>query len=195
MKPYDGYKSERTVGAAFGQLPAGAYVGKITSVKIEGQEPDQTLAVAVDVTEGEHAGYFSRRLKHDQENSTGKYEVKYKGVYRLRIPNSANTKAKYPDSDKRRFNELIWCVETSNPGYHWDWNEKSLIGRAIGFSMQEDEYNGNQFTRIGRPEVVDDVRNGNVKPMRPRKPRQDSEASARADIPSGFTEVETEIPF
>lgn len=195
MKAFDGFKSEKSnTGAGFGQLPAGAYVGKITSVKIEGAEPDQTLAIAVDVTEGEHAGYFSRRLKHDQEMG-GQFEVRYKGVYRLRIPNPANTRAMYPDSDKKRFGDAIWRIEASNPGYHWDWNEKGLVGRAVGFSMQDCTYNGNPYTAIGRFEVVDDVRAGNVPMMKPRKPRGDASASAPADVPAGFTQVEEELPF
>ena len=196
MKAFEGFKSEKSGAAGFGQLPTGAYVGKITSVKVEGQEPDQTLAIAVDVTEGEHAGYFSLRLKHDQENSSGKYEVKYKGVYRLRIPNAANTKAMYPESDLKRFNDAIWRIEASNPGYHWDWNEKGLVGRAVGFSMQEDEYNGNTFTRIGRFEVVDDVRAGSVPMMKPRKPRNNTAAvTTSSAVPAGFTQVEEELPF
>ena len=197
MKAFEGFKSEKSGAVSFGQLPTGAYVGKITSVKVEGQEPDQTLAIAVDVTEGEHAGYFSRRLKHDQENSSGKYEVKYKGVYRLRIPNAANTRAMYPESDLKRFNDAIWRIEASNPGYHWDWNEKSLVGRAVGFSMQEDEYNGNTFTRIGRFEVVDDVRAGSVPAMKPRKPRASTSAAVTTSsaVPTGFTQVEEELPF
>ena len=148
------------------------------------------------MTEGEHAGYFSLRLKHDQENSSGKYEVKYKGVYRLRIPNAANTKAMYPESDLKRFNDAIWRIEASNPGYHWDWNEKGLVGRAVGFSMQEDEYNGNTFTRIGRFEVVDDVRAGSVPMMKPRKPRNNTATVTTASaVPAGFTPVEEELPF
>ena len=197
MKAFEGFKSEKSNGASFGQLPAGAYVGKITSVKIEGQEPDQTLAIALDVTEGEHAGYFSRRLKHDQENSTGKYEVKYKGVFRLRIPNPENTRAMYPDSDKRRFNDAIWRIEASNPGYHWDWNEKSLVGRVVGFSMQDCTYNDIPYTAIGRLEVIDDVRAGKLPIMKPRKPRSDSSTTVTAPsaVPSGFTQVEEELPF
>ena len=196
MKAFEGFKSEKSGAVSFGQLPTGAYVGKITSVKVEGQEPDQTLAIAVDVTEGEHAGYFSQRLKHDQENSAGKYEVKYKGVYRLRIPNPENTKAMYPESDLKRFNDAIWRIEASNPGYHWDWNEKGLVGRAVGFSMQEDEYNGNTFTRIGRFEVVDDVRAGSVPMMKPRKPRNNTAAvTTSSAVPAGFTQVEEELPF
>jgi hypothetical protein len=196
MKAFDGFESKKSGSGSFGQLPAGAYVGKITSVKIEGAEPDQTLAIAVDVTEGEHAGYFSRRLKDDQE-AGGKFEIKYKGVYRLRIPNQANTKAMYPDSDKKRFGDAIWRIEASNPGYHWDWNEKGLIGRAIGFSMQDCEFNGHQYTAIGRFEVVDDVRAGSVPKMSPRKPRSDASATMTDEpsAPSGFTQVETELPF
>ena len=194
MKAFEGFKSESSGNGAYEQLPAGPYVAKITNVKIDGVEPDQSLVLRLEVLEGEYKDYFSKRYQHDKDNG-GMYEAKYKGDYRLRIPNPANTKSKYPDSDKRRFNDAIWRIERSNEGYHWDWNEKGLIGKVVGMSMQDDEYNGNQFTRIGRLEVAQDVRNGIVGIMKPRK-RQETTTEAVGFTSSGFTAVENvEVPF
>lgn len=188
MKAYDGFKSEAQ-GNKFEQLPAGPYEAKILNVKIDGQEPDQTLVLRLDIIEGEYKDYFTKRYQHDKENAS-QYEARYKGDFKLRIPNDANTNARYPDSDKRRFNDAIWRIEKSNEGYHWDWNEKGLIGKIIGINMQDDEYNGNRFTRIGRLEVAQDVRSGIVGVMPPRK-RQEQTAE-----PAGFTAVENiEVPF
>ena len=89
-----------------------------------------------------------------------------------------------------RRSDAIWRIEKSNEGFHWDWDEKKLIGKVIGINMQEDEYNGNRFTRIGRLEVAQDVRSGIVGVMPPRK-RQEQTAE-----PAGFTAVENiEVPF
>ena len=58
-------------------------------------------------------------------------------------------------------------------------------------------FNGNPYTQIGRLEVADDVRNGVVKPMKPKK---DSGSAPAAEAPAtstpAFTVVETDdLPF
>ena len=193
MKAFSGFKAEAS-GTNSRSLPAGAYVAKIKGVKIDGLEPDQQLVLRLDVAEGEYKDFFFNRFKRDQE--TSKYEVKYKGDFSLRIPNDANTKAMYPDSDKKRFNDAIYRIEESNPGYHWDWNEQGLKGLLIGINMQNAEYNGYKFTKIGRLEIVDDVRNGSVQTMAPREPRGDADDRTFIDKQSGFVGIETEeLPF
>ena len=192
MKQFEGFKSEAS-SAAYPMLPEGPYVAVIKAVKIDGQEPDQTLVIRVDVSEGEHAKYFTNRYEHDKA-AGGQYEVKYKGDYRLRIPNPRNTKALYPETDRRRFNDAIFRVEQSNPGYTWDWDENKLVGKTVGINMQAGEYNGAPYTTIGRFETANDVRNGIVKAMKPRKPRGEV-ASAPASEPA-FTQVDNvDIPF
>ena len=180
MKPFAGFKSE-AISNRPKMLPAGPYVAVIKAVKIDGQEPDQQLVLRVDVSEGEYKDYFMNRYK--RENESGKYEVKYKGDFKLRIPNPENTKALYPESDLRNFNDAMYRIESSNPGYKWDWEERGLIGKTVGINMQEREYNGNLFTRIGRLENADDVRKGIVKPM-PSK--------VSTDAASGMTVVQQE---
>jgi len=185
MKPFAGFKSEASSNKPR-MLPAGPYVAVIRAVKVDGEEPDQSLILRLDVSEGEYKDYFANRYKRESES--GKYEPKYKGDFRLRIPNPDNTKAMYPESDLRNFNDAMYRIESSNPGYKWDWNEKGLVGLTVGINMQEREFNGNLFTRIGRLENADDVRKGIVRPMASRA----GSTAPNTDAESGMTVVQQE---
>lgn len=193
MKAFNGFKSEASTGK-IKQLPVGAYVAKIKKVFIDGTEPDQYIRLRVDVCEGPFENFYFNRFMQDKDNS--KYEPKYKGDYKIRIPNENNKKALYPESDLKRFNDMIYRIEQSNPGYHWDWNEKGLEGLLVGINVVESEYNGYRFTKIGRTEIVQDVRAGRVTAMEPKAPKGDADDSTFIDQQSGFTAVETdELPF
>lgn len=183
MKPFAGFKSEASSNKPR-MLPAGPYVAVIKAVKVDGEEPDQSLILRLDVSEGEFKDYFMNRYKRESES--GKYEPKYKGDFRLRIPNPDNTKAMYPESDLRNFNDAMYRIESSNPGYKWDWEERGLIGKTVGINMQEKEYNGSTYTKIGRLEIAEDVRKGIVKTM-PSKVSQPT-----TDTESGMTVVQQE---
>lgn len=198
MKPYEGFKAEISRGAKMEPLPEGAYVAVIKAAKIIGAEPNETLVLRVDVAEGPYEGYFLKRYKHDSEKSNGKYEPRYKGDYRVYIYNPENNKNRmYPESDKRKFESTIGCIEKSNPGYKWDWNKDSLVGKIVGINMQGDDYNGVPFTSIGQLEIADDVREGKVRPMPRRKPRGDAyEPPVTIDDRTGYVQVNTdEVPF
>lgn len=174
MKAFDGFKSEASKRVY--QLPAGPYIAKIMAVKIDGVEPDQTLILRLDVAEGDYAGYYAKRYDSESQRKNATYKAKYKGDFRLRIPNPDNKKALHPESDLRNFNDAIYRIEQSNPGYHWDWNEKGLAGLMIGINVQQGTYNGSQFTKIAKLEIVDEIRRGLVKPLAPMEPRSDSSA-------------------
>jgi len=200
MIKYNGMKSEAASGNV-GQLPAGPYVAKVLKVEIEGDAPDQRLVLKMDVAEGYYLDFFMNKFKA-QSAKGGTYTVTFKGVYKLRIPNERNRSALYPESDIRKFNDMIYRFEKSNPGFHWDGDEQKLKGLQIGINMQEDQYNGNQFTRIGRLEIADDVRNGIVKAMKPRERKGDAwevpqPEQVQIDPKTGFTAVEIpeELPF
>lgn len=197
MKAFDGFKSEKQSGGSYGQLPVGVYVAGIKNVKIEGAEPDQSLILRLDIVEGEYAGYYTKRFQHDSE-AGGRYEAKYKGDYRLRIPNPANTKVQHPEWDVKTFNGAIWAIESSNPGYHWDWNEQALKGKFVGINVREGTFNDVPYTTIGRLESAEEVRQGKVKPMKPMQPRyaQGYVGMENGQAQAGFTEVEdVELPF
>ncbi|MBR2822920.1 MAG: hypothetical protein IKE24_04465 [Clostridia bacterium] len=197
MKAYSGFKSEAPA-ASLPPLPAGAYVGVIKDVRLEGDEPDQTLVLRLEVTEGEHAGYYTKRYQNDVQSSRD-YTPRYKGVFRLRVPNPDNPNAAHPEWDVRSFNNAVWAIEESNAGYHWDWNEAGLKGRAVGFSVRDASFNGIPFTEIGRLEAVSYVREGKVKPMKPRPDTGSSNGAsvpASPTVPGGFTPADDEeLPF
>ena len=193
MKPFNGFKSEAGRSNKMGSLPLGVYVAVIKGAKVTGDEPDQQLEIALDVSEGEYAGFYMKKYDSDKERSNGKFEVRYKGVFRLRVPNEENKNARYPESDKRNFNDAIYRIESSNPGYHWDWNEAGLIGKTVGINMKEKEFNGNVFTTVGRFENADDVRKGIVAPMKSRT--ASTGANNAIDEGSGMAKVEEELPW
>lgn len=193
MKAFNGFKSEASTGK-IKQLPVGAYVAKIKKVFIDGTEPDQYIRLRVDVCEGPYKDFFFNRFMQDKEKS--QYEPKYKGDYKIRIPNDNNPKAMYPESDLKRFNDMIYRIEQSNDGYHWDWDEKGLEGLLVGINMVESEYNGFRFTKIGRTEIAQDVRAGKVAPIQPKAPKGDADDSTFIDPQSGFVGVEVDsLPF
>jgi hypothetical protein len=186
MKPINGFKSE-IMSKKPKMLPAGPYVAKIKAVKIDGQEPNQQLVLRVDVCEGEYTDYFMKRYKMEAENS--RFEPRYKGDYKLRIPNENSM---YPESDLRRFNDAIARIERSNEGYKWDWNEQGLVGKLVGINMQQGDYNGYPFTKIASLAIADDVRKGLVETLAPIAPRGDADDSEHIDKQSGFTAVQDE---
>lgn len=196
MKAYEGFKAEAS-GTSYPMLPVGAYVAEIKNVKIEGNEPDQQLILRLDIVEGEFTGYYTKRYEFDvgRNAANHQYATKYKGDFRLNIPNP-DAKRDHPEWDIKGFNNMVYCVQESNPGYKWGWNEVTLKGLKVGINVRAGTYNGNPYTTIGRLETVDDVRKGVCKTM---KPKPDSnpptEATAAAD-PSGFTQIDTEdLPF
>lgn len=194
MKAYNGFE-KKVSGKAYEQLPPGPYVAVIKAVKLEGYEPDQKLILRLDIAEGPYEGYYMKRYINDSKRDNAKYPARYKGDFRLRVPNDENTKAMYPESDKKRFNDFIARIEASNPGYEWGWEENTLKGLMIGVSVQQGTYNGSGFTKIARLETVDDVRNGKVSIMPPMEPRGDA-WEPPVDQQSGFTVVNTdEVPF
>ena len=183
MKPFEGYKAEAP-RVSWPQLPAGAYAGVIRDVRVEGNEPVQTLVLALEVTEGEWAGYYAKRYQHDAEmaKAGANFSAKYKGTFRLWVPNAGNTGDANPERTIRNFNNAMWAVEQSNPGYHWDWKEQFLKGKQVGFSVRDGMYQGNAYTESGRLEDINAVRAGKVKPMKPRDPERMAGASITAAV-------------
>jgi len=199
MKKVNGFKSEARA-QGYPMLPAGAYVCAIKNVKIDGQEPDQQLVLRLDIIEGEWAAYYTKRYEHDANNAgfQQQYQAKYKGDFRIQIPDERNTKRSHPEWDLKTLNNSIWCIEQSNPGFHFDGeHEMDLKGKLVGINVREGMFNGNAYTQIGRLETVGDVKAGVVKPLKPREDTGSSAAPA-AGTPNGFTEVEIdteELPF
>ena len=191
MKQYSDFKSERS-SSGRETLPAGGYVCKIISAKVEQNDWGDVLVVAHDVCEGEYEGIFKR----DFDNNTMDNK-KWRGTFRLNIPKDDGTEQ--DNWKKRSFNNFIWAVEQSNPGFAWGWDEKTLRGKKVGLLYRNEEWamNGRTgwTTKAAGSESVDNVRDGKFKPLKD-KPLPESKKVASQQT---FTEVDDdedgELPF
>ena len=189
MKPISGFKTEAP-RAAYPMLPKGLYTAGIKAVKVEGAEPDQRLVIRLEIINGDWAGYYTKRYQNDAA-SGGRFEAKYKGDYSLQIPDQANPKRQHYDWDYRSFNNAIWAIEDSNPGYHWDWNEQGLVGKTVGINVRQGSYNGNPYTTIGRLESTQMMAAGKCKLMKDMEPRGDAtQVTTTTEMV-----VDEEVPF
>ena len=161
MKAYSDFKSEKI--AQKEQLPVGAYVVKILNAEEVTYDWGAFLVLSFDISEGEHKDYFKKEYTANTNENK-----KWKGTYRLRIP--ADDGSEQDGWNKRTFNNFIYAVEDANNGYKWTWDEKSLKNKLVGiiFRNEEWEYEGRNGwrTAAGAIATVEDVRSGNIKPLK-----------------------------
>lgn len=187
-------------------LPAGAYIGKILGAKIDsvtsnGRTWDR-LVLQLDVTEGEYANHYQNLYR---SQAGGQYEAKYKGILRLNIPVKGD---QYEAMNKRLLEGAVWCIEDSNPGFKWAWDETKLKGLAVGFSVRDMDYliedasgvRAGTTTEIARLESVRKVKAGEVKPVKRRelKEAQKQKLHAQANTAvaqAAQVEMNDDLPF
>ena len=191
---YQGYEAKKSGG--FVELPpAGAYVGKILDLKVEDSydKTHEQLVLMLDITEGEYANRYMEQYNDAKERFP---DTKYKGVLRITIPeeNDGEDKAWI----RRVFEGNLWAIEQSNAGYAWDWDEKKLKGKKVGFSVRKRFYTYNkkdrETTEIARLESIEEVQQGKVKPMQPRDNRTGDAAADDSHEPTDVTGT-VEVPF
>lgn len=174
------------------KLPLGAYVCKVKQVRIQDNSFGDQLCMLFDITEGEHAGYFQK----DYNGNTAQ-DKKWRGVLRVWIPNDDGSEK--DEITKRSFKGMVTAFEKSNPGYQWNWNENSLVGKEVGilFRNEEWDYNGKHgwAVRPFRAISVDTVREESYT-LPKDKPLSGTTNTAPTNPNNGYVEVEDdELPF
>lgn len=190
MKPFTGYKAEKSMGARE-IIPAGGYVAKILDAKEVSYSWGSVLAISFDITEGEYKDFF----KNDYNAQTGE-DKKWRGVCRLPLPKDDGTEQ--DGWTKNSFNNAMFAIEDSNKGYTWNWDEKTLKGKNTGvlFRNKEWEMNGNSgwTTECYALAPVEDIHTGHFK-IAKDKPLKNKPAAS-----SGFTPIpdsgdDGDLPF
>lgn len=118
MKPIQGYDLVSEAGE-FKRLPAGIYGVKITNV-VDVPEREY-LEIYCDITKGEYANYFKTLVDNGLKDTSREIRS-------------------YKTNALPFFKAFITAVEKTNPGYHWDWDEKKLIGKNVMAVFGEEEY-------------------------------------------------------
>jgi hypothetical protein len=158
---------ESTDGGRVGLEPGG-YVVRILT--IEDNEAREYVHLTWDIAEGEHAGHYS--------DDWGKEHPFAHDLY-----------LSYKDTALGMLKGRLSAITKSNPGFDAEaaWNGGQLtmfIGKLFGVNLREEEFNGNMRLKVGQVVDADAVRNGLVKPMKPKYESGGGAAPAPAPKPT-----------
>ena len=138
MQKYNDWDKIQAASGETQTLPAGNYICKIMSAKIvryDGKNGKfDKLEISVDIDEGEFKGFYA----NDYRSQAQWGDQKWKGCLRPYCPTNE-------DSDQARrtaaiFKGIIEAIESSNPGYKWDWDEETLKGKKVGVRFRNTEW-------------------------------------------------------
>lgn len=174
-------------------LKPGGYICKILNVELEETPYGEMLILNFDIAEGDSKGFYKRRYDNRFNEDEG-----WKGNYRIFVPNDDGTEK--DQWTAARFKGIMQDIEDSNPGFHWDWDERKLIGKYIGilFNEKEWEMNGKTgfFTNPKYTTTVEKIRSGDFKVPateyldKPKTPTPDSDGFMNIT-----SDTEEELPF
>ena len=113
----------------FKALPIGAYECIIKKAQIH-KNPEsgkESFKVAIDIASGEYKDYFKKRYDSNT-NADKKWD------------NNAVRYLAFQGDNVAYFKGFITCVENSNVGYKWNWDETTLTGKKICGVFLYEEY-------------------------------------------------------
>ena len=91
---------------------------------------------------------------------------------------------------------MIACLEESNPGYAWDWDETKLKGKYIGllFGNEEYSYNGYEGWKAKARLIVstEDIKSGNFTIPKDKPLKNNEVVSSIVPTPA---EADDDLPF
>lgn len=125
----------------FKALPIGAYECKIINAVENHNEQSgkTTLKVMVDIASGEYKDYFKKR--YDSNTAIDR-----------KWDNNATKYLAFEGENTSYFKGFITCVENSNVGYKWDWEESTLRDKKIVGVFQYEQYekqDGTKALKVG----------------------------------------------
>ena len=143
MKAINNWDSVEATTGEFNKPTAGGYCVEILAVKDVPLDANtgkgNYLKMDYDICHGEFKGYYTKQ----NERWGGEWYT--------------NFVRSYKDNCAGMFKHFINCVEGSNPGYKWDWNEQGLVHKFVGVVLGEEEYRKNEGT-VGVRLVVKDIK-------------------------------------
>ena len=183
--------------AEYSPLPAGGYVCRIMGAEMktyDGRNGEliEKLAISLDIAEGDHKDHFA----DDYRGQT--FEDKRWGcVLSLSYPPEDA-----PETDWRYgvLKAAVEAIEESNPGYHFDWDERKLKGKTVGclFRSEEWEYNGKSGWKVRPFKLLDAQRVREGKFTQPKeKPLKKATNANYNETASEFeaVDVDSDLPF
>lgn len=154
MKPISNYSEIKASTGEFDRPAAGGYIVELLgAVDVPFDELKQKgayLKIDYDIAVGEFKGYYTKQ-----------YE-RFSGEYKTNFIRS------YKEKALGMFKHFTNCLEESNPGYKWDWDERKIAGKFIGVVLGEEEYEKKDGTigtvlKVKEIKTVEQIANGDFK--------------------------------
>lgn len=137
MERIDNWENVEAKGMEdFKALPIGAYecIIKDARINVNQETGKETFKVSVDIANGDFKDYYQKRYDNNT-NADKKWD------------NNAVRYLAYKGDNASYFKGFITCVENSNVGYTWDWDETKLKGKKVCGVFQYEEYERQDGTR------------------------------------------------
>ena len=187
MRRYSNYGEARAMTGGHG-LAAGGYVlGIIAAQEKISKSGKPMLALQIDIAEGDERGYFMQLAQSNNGSWPGT------GVYYIMLPEDPNVPA--DDQTLRRLKGIIAAIEESNPGYTWNWDERTLRGKKIGSLWRKEEFitqqgNSAWSTKCCVLLPVDKIRSGEFQVPKDKPLAESAARSAGFTSNAGFTPID-----
>lgn len=188
MRAINNFENVQATTGEFRRPTAGGYCIEILNVEDvplnEQTGKGDYLRIDYDICHGEFAGYYTKQ----NERFGGDW--------------FANFIRSYKESAAGMFKHFINCVEESNAGYKWAWDEKSLVNKYVGVVLGEEEYQKKDGT-IGTKLVVKDIKTteqilkGEFKIPAIKKLAENASAPSYSSVPTpNFEDItDSDLPF
>lgn len=107
-------------------------------------------------------------LKIEYDIDEGDFEGYYKDLFHSKGYWGGRMVKSYKEKALGMFKHFIDCVEQSNKGYKWNWEEKTLINKKFGAVFGEEEYrknDGSVGTRlvVSQIKTIEQIKKGDYK--------------------------------
>lgn len=132
-RPGDFETAQSATYGTVAKLPAGGHGCMIHKAEVVtvGEEHIVQLHIYFDIAEhGEYDGFYKAKFENGKKWGTPTWQ----GIFKQRVYGADES------TTNPYFKGLITAIEESNPGYKWNWDEKSLAGKRIGFIFREEEF-------------------------------------------------------
>lgn len=191
QKPNDWETAQAFTGETQQTLTPGGHIVRIMAMHQEMSRNNKPMiVVSFDIVEGGEFDGFYKRL-HDAKKKFDS-AAKWQGVIRFMLYNKEGGTNGF-------FKGFIGALEESNPGYRWNWDERSAAGKMVGIVFGEEEYrkqDGSIGTSVKAQMArsVQAVRDGVDVPAK-RTLKEEPQAYTAFDPTAGYTTVEEKLPW
>lgn len=191
MNKIPGYDESPAYTGEGQALPAGKYICEIKGAKVVKSSSSgmEQLVLQLDIAEGDYKNYYSDMYSADLERNGTTAKWRNGGLFRQG----------WEGKSLPYFHGLMTCIEKSNDGYKWDWDEKTLKGKKIGVLFGREQFLLNGQKRWATKAVAVRSIEGLEKSEIPKDKLLDGSSASPGFDTSGFSDLDTsdedDLPF